>query len=440
MSDYCLPEKDVPIYLERLLDIFFEMKQRVIVVGDGWSLPNLTHVERSQSETIPEGVQQYLYKNRDLLLVLPHMSVIYCFPLRIAYIKGAVCIFIIRHLSDFHFLSSLDLLQETFHSCFIVLYCLSPCLESYKSFINFLKNQKPFQNDRFPRESLSNSQNFESLPRAAAINDERFSWTDWKQIAALIYKLAPERTEIIIDHYICSRRKLNLLYEKSRSNGEKAITHLLELAKLDTNISKFTLDLANEKPINEKLLLTFTSLDSARKSIGGNPKWSKGYYRAEKAAKSLESSFLQISSLSEKISYEMLVTLTQQHQDFELGIFSLPHLQSEGLEIQIVIGEIERLLAFSKTEEIAALRKSYARRYLHAANKTSPSHADLPTFCCLLFATLLDPAIHAACFDVLKELLEAELRKLNEMRESHKEMETLQKLLHELQCSRDRQA
>ena len=141
-----------------------------------------------------------------------------------------------------------------------------------------------------------------------------------------------------------------------------------------------------------------------------NPKWSKGYYRAEKAAKSLESSFLQISSISGKISYEMFVTLPQQHQDFELGIASLQYLQSEGLEIQIVIGEIERLLGLSKMEEIAALRKSYARRYLNAAKKTSQPPADRPTFCCLLFATLLDPAIHAACFDVLKELLEVELR------------------------------
>ena len=101
----------------------------------------------------------------------------------------------------------------------------------------------------------------------------------------------------------------------------------------------------------------------------------------------------------------MLVALTQQPEDFEFGLFSLPHLQSEGLEIQIVIGEIERFLGLSKTEEIAALQKLYAGKYLNVANKTSPSHADLTTFCCLLFATLLDPAIHAECFDVLKELL-----------------------------------
>ena len=253
MGDHFLPKQDIPIYLERILDICFERKQRVIVFGDGWSVPNLTHVEPSQSETIPEGVQQYLYKNRDHLLVFPQiMSVIHCFPLKTAYIEGAYCIFIFRHLNDVFLRESLVLLSETFHFDFIILSCFSPSLDSYKSLINFLKNPKPFQNDRFPCENLSNARNL-NLTTVDLENDERFSWTDLKQVAALIYKLAPERKKNIINYYDVSRRKLNLLIEKSRSNGENAITHLLELAKLNTNISKLSFDLANEKPIPAKL-------------------------------------------------------------------------------------------------------------------------------------------------------------------------------------------
>ena len=305
---YYLPEQDLPLYLERLLDIFCETKQRVVVIGDGWNLPNLTHVEPFQSETIPEGFQQYFYKNRDPLLVLPHiMSAIHCFPLKTANIEGAFCIFIVRNPNDDFLRESLVLLSQTFHFPFITLICLSPSLDSYKSFMNFLKNQKPFLNDRFPCENLSNARSL-NLTTVALENDERFSWTDWKQIAALFYKMVPERTEHLLNFYIFSRNKLNLLYEKSRSNGENAITHLLELAKLDTNVSKFRFDLANEKPIPAKLLLFFTSLDAARKSYLNNRKWSKGFYRAEKAAKSLESSFLQISSICGKVSYEMCLS------------------------------------------------------------------------------------------------------------------------------------